>query len=42
MEIYLSSISIFACGAFLGALFGRTITFGVLAVSLLTMLLVVK
>jgi len=42
MEIQLSTISIFAIGAFLGALFGRLITFGILAVSLLTMLMVIK
>jgi hypothetical protein len=38
MEIYLSTVSIFALGTFIGALFGRLITFGFLAVSLIIML----
>jgi uncharacterized membrane protein YccC len=40
MEIYLSSLSLFAMGTFIGALFGRLITFGVLAVSLICMLVI--
>jgi len=39
MELFLSSHSLFVLGAFLGALLGRTFTFGILAVCLLIMLI---
>jgi len=38
MELQLTTISIFAIGAFLGALVGRLFTFGVMAAWLLTTL----
>jgi len=40
MEIFLSSYSLFVLGAFLGALLGRTFTFGILAVCFLIMLII--
>ena len=39
MEIFLNSYSIFVLGAFLGALLGRTFTFGILAICFLIMLI---
>lgn len=39
MEITLSTASIFVLGAFAGALVGRLVTFGLLAIGLLIMLL---
>jgi hypothetical protein len=39
MEIYLSTVSIFALGAFLGALVGRSVTFGIMGLVLLVILI---
>jgi hypothetical protein len=39
MELFLNPSSIFVLGAFLGALFGRLPTFGMLAVCFLFMLI---
>jgi uncharacterized membrane protein len=39
MELFFSPLSIFALGAFLGALFGRLFTFGIMGLSLLIILI---
>lgn len=35
MELFFSNVAIFATGAFLGALVGRILTFGIMSVALI-------
>ena len=40
MDLHFNTVAIFATGAFLGALVGRILTFGIMAVLLLIMLVI--